>query len=100
MSNRLTPSEPAAPQMTPGFSGSWTGCQNLDIHGWLLQNPAAEVKIDIAETTLTLPNGEVVSFPIDQFARYCLLEGIDQMGYLQQHLHDIAVFEEDRPWTP
>ncbi len=73
---------------------------DVGTHGWLLQNPGAEVEIDVAESTLTLPNGEVVGFPIDKFARYCLLEGIDQMGFLQQRLHDIAAFEEDRPWTP
>lgn len=69
-------------------------------HGWLLQNPGAEVQIDVAECTLTLPNGEVVGFPIDKFARYCLLEGIDQMGFLLQRLNDIAAFEERRSWTP
>ena len=39
-------------------------------------------------------------FPIDAFARYCLVEGIDQLGFLQQQMNRITTFEEQRPWTP
>ena len=69
-------------------------------HAWLLENPGAEVSIDVGESTLTLPDGQSVMYPIDSFARYCLLEGIDQLGYLQQHEEQISRFEETRPWTP
>ena len=69
-------------------------------HDFLLANPGAEVEIDVANSTLTLPDGTVVEFPIDGFARYCLVEGIDQLGYLQQQMNDIQTFEEQRPWTP
>jgi len=69
-------------------------------HDFLLANPGVEVEIDVANSTLTLPGGTVVEFPIDGFARYCLVEGIDQLGYLQQQLDDIQTFEEQRPWTP
>jgi 3-isopropylmalate/(R)-2-methylmalate dehydratase small subunit len=47
-----------------------------------------------------LPDGSTVSYPIDEFARHCLLEGVDQMGFLQQHANDIQQFEETRSWTP
>ncbi|MDH4110896.1 MAG: 3-isopropylmalate dehydratase small subunit [Gammaproteobacteria bacterium] len=67
---------------------------------WLLANPGAELAIDIGESTLTLPNGTVVHYPIDVFARYCLLQGIDQLGFLQQNLASIEKFEERRPWKP
>ena len=67
---------------------------------WLLEHPGAEVAIDVAASTVTLPTGERVSYPIDGFARYCLLEGIDQLGYLRKHLSDIERFEEKRSWTP
>ncbi|NOY59194.1 MAG: 3-isopropylmalate dehydratase small subunit, partial [Calditrichaeota bacterium] len=40
--------------------------------------------IDVKEQTLTLPSGEQVKFPIDSFNKKCLLEGIDQLGYLQK----------------
>lgn len=71
-----------------------------ETHLWLLQNPGALVDIDVAASTLTLPDGKAVDFPIDEFARYCLLEGIDQLGFLQQQIENIDSFEEKRFWTP
>lgn len=69
-------------------------------HDWLINNPGVEVDIDIAESTLTLPGSRKVSFPIDGFARYCLVEGIDQLEFLQHQSAKIDHFEESRPWTP
>ena len=69
-------------------------------HAWLLEHPGSEVSIDVASSTLSLPNGRKLSYPIDVFARYCLLEGIDQLGFLQKHEADIRRFEEQRPWKP
>jgi 3-isopropylmalate/(R)-2-methylmalate dehydratase small subunit len=69
-------------------------------HQWLLENPGAEVSIDVERSTLTLPSGESHDYPIDVFARYCLLEGIDQLGFLQKHDADIRHFEEHRSWQP
>ncbi len=69
-------------------------------HEWLMENPGAEVRIDVQESSLTLPDGSTVNYPIDDFARYCLLEGIDQLGYLRKHLDDIQTFEEKRTWKP
>jgi 3-isopropylmalate/(R)-2-methylmalate dehydratase small subunit len=71
-----------------------------ETHAWLIDNPGAEVTIDVAASTLTLPDGRSVNYPIDGFARYCLLEGIDQLGFLRQHDEQISRFEESRPWTP
>jgi len=71
-----------------------------ETHAWLIENPGAEVTIDVAASTLTLPDGRSVNYPIDSFAKYCLLEGIDQLGYLQQHDDQISRFEETRSWTP
>ncbi|MDX1404014.1 MAG: 3-isopropylmalate dehydratase small subunit [Woeseiaceae bacterium] len=73
---------------------------DADTHNWLVEHPGVELSIDVAASTLTLPDGRTVSYPIDRFARYCLLEGIDQLGFLQQHEDDIRRFEESRPWTP
>ena len=71
-----------------------------DTHAWLLANPGVEVGIDVAQSTVTLPGGRTVSYPIDDFARFCLLEGIDQLGFLRKHEADIQRFEEERPWKP
>lgn len=71
-----------------------------DALSWLLENPGAEIRIDVADSTLMLPNGATIRYPIDAFARHCLLEGIDQLGFLQQHLNAIEDFEARRSWTP
>ena len=69
-------------------------------HRWLLDNPGVDVNIDVEKSVLTLPDGTAVSYPIDEFARYCLLEGIDQLGFLRKHADDIKTFEDQRTWTP
>lgn len=69
-------------------------------HGWLLAHPGSEVAIDVAASTLALPNGERVTWPLDAFGRYCLLEGIDPLGFLQKHADRISRFERKRPWKP
>ena len=69
-------------------------------HQWLMDNPGAEVNIDVKKSVLTLPDGTAINFPIDDFARYCLLEGIDQLGFLRNHADDIKSFEDQRTWMP
>jgi 3-isopropylmalate/(R)-2-methylmalate dehydratase small subunit len=60
---------------------------------WLIDNPGSEVSIDLAGTSLQLPNGIKVNFPIDPFARYCLLNGVDELGFLLQQQERIAAYE-------
>jgi 3-isopropylmalate/(R)-2-methylmalate dehydratase small subunit len=60
---------------------------------WLLDNPGAEVHIDLESARLTLPTGAVHAFPIEAFARHCLLNGIDELGYLRSRLSDIERYE-------
>lgn len=69
-------------------------------HEYLLNNAGIELNIDVKQSTLELPNGRIVEFPIDGFARYCLVEGIDQLGFLQQQIDSIENFEETRSWKP
>ncbi|MBT8089438.1 MAG: 3-isopropylmalate dehydratase small subunit [Gammaproteobacteria bacterium] len=71
-----------------------------NIHEWLKENPGARLEIDVANATLTMPDGRSIDFAIDGFAKHCLVEGIDQLGFLQQHLERIANFEETRAWKP
>lgn len=71
-----------------------------DTHAWLLDNPGIEITIDVETTTITLPDGKSIDFAIDGFARYCLLEGIDQLGFLRQQMDKIERFEEARAWKP
>jgi 3-isopropylmalate/(R)-2-methylmalate dehydratase small subunit len=62
-------------------------------HAWLLGNPGAEVAIDVASTTLTLPDGTAVKFPLEGFARYCLLNGVDELGFLLSQDAAIRAYE-------
>ena len=60
---------------------------------WLLAHPGVEVRIDIAARTLTLPDGSDVPFPLEAFAQHCLLEGVDELGYLLARAAEIEAFE-------
>jgi 3-isopropylmalate/(R)-2-methylmalate dehydratase small subunit len=61
---------------------------------WLIANPGVEVTIDVASSTLRLPGGKSVAYPIEPFARYCLLNGIDQLGYLLSKNAEIKAYEQ------
>lgn len=65
-------------------------------HGWLLDNPGAEVTIDLETATLSLPSGAQAKFPIDGFARYCLMNGVDELGFLLSKDAEIRSFEARR----
>ena len=65
---------------------------------WLHENPGAEVDIDLHAARLTLPTGVSVAFPLEAFARHCLLNGIDELGYLRGRLSDIERYEAARSW--
>jgi len=55
--------------------------------------PTLEVAVDLASQTLSLPDGQKVTFPIDGFSKACLLNGVDELGYIQGFEKDIAAFE-------
>ena len=63
-------------------------------HAWLLANPGVEIAIDVASGTLTLPDGTAVQFPLEGFARYCLLNGVDELGYLLSKDAAIRTYEQ------
>ena len=67
-----------------------------DEQRWLLDNPGVDLSIDVREQTLTLPGGSVFRFELEPFARHCLLEGVDQLGFLLQHTDAITAFEQQR----
>ncbi|HXD38400.1 MAG TPA: 3-isopropylmalate dehydratase small subunit [Rhodanobacter sp.] len=63
-------------------------------HRWLLDNPGVELTIDVQAQTITLPDGSNVAFTLEPFARHCLLNGVDQLGFLLQHTDAIGNFEK------
>ncbi len=68
-----------------------------DAHRELMESDrAATVTIDLRSQTLTTPSGRLVEFPVDSFARHCLLEGIDELGYLLSFEERIEAHEEAR----
>lgn len=71
-----------------------------DTHDWLVAHPGVELHVDVEASRLQLPDSRAVEYPIDAFARYCLTQGIDQLGYLLNQSDAIAAFEETRPWKP
>ncbi len=60
-------------------------------------DPATEVTIDLEAQTLRLPDGDDTPFDVDPFARRCLLDGTDQLGYLLSQASLIQTFEADHP---
>ncbi len=67
-----------------------------DLHRRLLDSPGIEVTIDLDLRTLRLADGTEAEFPIEPFARYCLLHGIDELSFLMQQDPAIAGFEKQR----
>ena len=63
-------------------------------HGWLLEHAGADVTIDLETTTLTLPTGQSVPFPLEPFARYCLMNGVDELGFLLGREEEIRAYEQ------
>ena len=64
-----------------------------DVHAALLSAPGAVVRVDLASQTLTLPDQTAVRFPIDEFPKHCLLEGVDELEYILRHEAAIAAYE-------
>jgi 3-isopropylmalate/(R)-2-methylmalate dehydratase small subunit len=64
-----------------------------DVHAVLLGSPGAMVKVDLALQMVTLADGRRVEFPIDAFSKHCLLEGVDELGYILQQDPAIAAHE-------
>jgi 3-isopropylmalate/(R)-2-methylmalate dehydratase small subunit len=66
---------------------------------WLIANPGVELAIDLETSTLALPNGKTVKFPLEPFARYCLMNGVDELGFLLSKNAEISAYESKRVFT-
>jgi len=62
----------------------------------LLARPGIELRIDVRERRLHLPDGRSAEFPLDAFAQTCLIEGVDQLGYLLRQQEAINQYEQRR----
>ncbi len=63
----------------------------------LARSPHLEVEVDVAEQRLTVPGGPSARFDLDAFARRCLLEGLDPLGYLLRFEDAITDHEQRLP---
>jgi 3-isopropylmalate/(R)-2-methylmalate dehydratase small subunit len=61
------------------------------------EDPQASVTVDLESQTVTLPDGRAVTFPIDGFSKHCLLNGVDQLGYLLSLDEAAAAYERTHP---
>ncbi len=70
-----------------------------DVHAELFnaaKDPAVTVKIDLPNQTLTTPSGRQVRFPVDEFSKQCLIDGVDELGYIMKQEPFIAAYESRR----
>jgi 3-isopropylmalate/(R)-2-methylmalate dehydratase small subunit len=65
-------------------------------HAWLIAHPGVEIEVDLATATLNIPDHAPISFPIDPFARYCLMNGVDELGFLLSKNSAIEAYEGRR----
>jgi 3-isopropylmalate/(R)-2-methylmalate dehydratase small subunit len=70
-----------------------SGADHGDVVVLLKSDPAAELTVDLSSQTLLLPGGKSMPFPIDSFAKTCLLNGVDELGYLFRFIAEIEAFE-------
>lgn len=61
------------------------------------EEPSTSVSVDVESQTLTLPDGRKVKFPLDGFSKYCLLNGVDQLGYLMNLDDEVQGYEANNP---
>ena len=68
-----------------------------EIHAKLFRlreaDQSMKLKIDLASQTMTMPDGESVSFAVDPFSKTCVLEGVDEIGYILKQLNAVEAFE-------
>jgi 3-isopropylmalate/(R)-2-methylmalate dehydratase small subunit len=65
-------------------------------HAWLLAHPGADVTIDIVTGYIEFGDEVRASFPLDRFARHCLLNGVDSLGFLLDQQDAIRRYEDAR----
>ena len=65
----------------------------VDAKTHALLKPGVAVTIDLATQTLAIYGGPTVNFPIDSFSKTCILEGLDEIGYLLKHDAAITAYE-------
>ena len=65
-------------------------------------NEGYQLTVNLEEQTIIKPDGETISFDVDEFRKYCLVNGLDDIGLTLQYVDDIKAYElrraEEAPW--
>lgn len=65
-------------------------------------NEGYQLTVNLEEQTIIKPGGEIIGFDVDEFRKYCLVNGLDDIGLTLQHVDDIKAYEqrraEEAPW--
>jgi len=67
-----------------------------EIHKKLFSMPDSSVHVDLASQTITLADGTKAEFSVDSFSKQCLLEGVDELGFILKNNDAIAAYEAQR----
>ncbi len=70
---------------------------HLQLMSLVEEEPDTQITIDLENQTVQLPDGRKVKFPIDNFSKTCILNGVDQLGYLQSHASAVEAYEAGHP---
>jgi 3-isopropylmalate/(R)-2-methylmalate dehydratase small subunit len=69
---------------------------HAELFSMVEKDPNMKVRVDLAAQRLVLPDGRGIDFPVDSFTKHCLLEGVDELGYILMQEPAIAAFESKR----
>jgi len=70
-----------------------------EIHKKIFSMPESSIEVDLASQTITLADGTKAEFPVDSFSKQCLLEGVDELGFILKNEVSIAGYEAQRTST-
>lgn len=73
-----------------------------DIQRQLEEGDSTEIAVDLPEQSLTTPGGDKLSFEVEEFQKYCLLNGLNEIDISLEFVDEMDVFEakhrERMPW--
>ncbi len=70
---------------------------HLQLQSLVEEAPETPITVDLSNQSVTLPDGRAINFPIDSFSKTCIVQGVDQLGYLQGHSEAVAAYEGNHP---
>ena len=69
---------------------------HAELFAMVMRDPSIEIAVDLASQSITLPDGRKVEFAVDAFSKTCMLEGVDELGYMLKQSAAIDAYEATR----